>query len=459
MRMPFGSNSLAFRLIAAASLWSVVALVVAGIVLTSLYRQNAERSFDDRLGVYLNSLIGSLAQQPADAPLAYPGNLGEQLFELLFSGWYWQVRAPGGEVLLASRSLFSDTLDTANATGVETANGVSTGILAGPDNQTLRFQSQAVTFDGDRTYDILVAGDVTDLENEINSFRTTVIFVLAAFGLGLVLAAFTQIRWGLRPLDGVRQGLADLRSGKQTRFEEQKLPAEVEPLVTELNALLQSNQEIITRARTQVGNLAHALKTPLSVVINEARANRTPFAVKVAEQAQVMRKQINHYLDRARIAGQLDVIGAVTEVDATIARLVRAMRRIHGDRGIEVDYAGPTEARFRGEQQDLEEIVGNLVDNACKWAKSRVTVAVDYAAPSGEEEGRLAIAIDDDGPGLTEPEMAAATARGRRLDESKPGSGLGLSIVTDLVAMYSGTFRLARSPAGGLRAQVDLPAA
>ena len=362
-------------------------------------------------------------------------------------------------MLLASRSLFSDTLDTANAAGVETANGVSTGILAGPDNQTLRFQSQAVTFDGDRTYDILVAGDVTDLENEINSFRTTVIFVLAAFGLGLVLAAFTQIRWGLRPLDGVRQGLADLRSGKQTRFEEQKLPAEVEPLVTELNALLQSNQEIITRARTQVGNLAHALKTPLSVVINEARANRTPFAVKVAEQAQVMRKQINHYLDRARIAGQLDVIGAVTEVDATISRLVRAMRRIHGDRGIEVDYAGPAEARFRGEQQDLEEIVGNLVDNACKWAKSRVTVAVDYATPNGEEEGRLAITIDDDGPGLTESEMAAATARGRRLDESKPGSGLGLSIVTDLVAMYSGTFRLARSPAGGLRAQVDLPAA
>ena len=454
------TNSLAFRLIAGASLWSVMALVGAGIVLSSLYRQNAERSFDDRLGVYLNSLIGSLAQQRAHAALAYPGNLGEQLFELLFSGWYWQVREPDdGDVLLASRSLFSDTLDVADARNVEATDGISTGVLTGPDNQTLRFLNQTVTFDGDRSFDVLVAGDVTDLENEINTFLTTVIFVLAAFGIGLLLAALTQIRWGLRPLDGVRQGLADLRSGKQTRFEEQKLPAEVEPLVTELNALLQSNQEIITRARTQVGNLAHALKTPLSVVINEARANPTPFAVKVAEQAQTMRKQINHYLDRARIAGQIDVIGAVTEVDPAISRLVRAMRRLNADRGIAVDYAGPAEARFRGEQQDLEEIVGNLVDNACKWAKSRVNVAVAYVAPGGEGAGSLVITIDDDGPGLTEAEMASATERGRRLDESKPGSGLGLSIVTDLVAMYSGTFQLSRSPEGGLRAEVQLPAA
>jgi len=455
------ANSLAFRLIAAASLWSVLALLVAGLVLSSVYRQNAERSFDDRLGVYLNSLIGSLAQQPSDQPLAYPGNLGEQLFELLFSGWYWQVREPdNGRVVLASRSLFSDSLDASAATGVETDGGVSTGVLAGPSDQTLRFLDQTVTFVGDRRYDVLVAGDVTDLENEIASFRTTVVVILAVFGVGLILAALFQIRWGLRPLDGVRRGLADLRSGKQTRFEEENLPAEIEPLVKELNALLESNRDIVARARTQVGNLAHALKTPLSVVINEARANRTPFAVKVAEQAQTMRKQINHYLDRARIAGQIDVIGAVTEVEPAIARLVRAMRRLHGDRGIAVDYAGAGAARFKGEQQDLEEIVGNLVDNACKWAKGRVAVTVDYATPGGEgEDGRLTILIDDDGPGLSEPDMETATARGRRLDESKPGSGLGLSIVTDLVAMYSGAFRLARSPAGGLRAEVELPAA
>jgi signal transduction histidine kinase len=454
------ANSLAFRLIAAASLWSALALVVAGVVLTSIYRQNAERGFDDRLGVYLNSLIGALAEQPPVAPIAYPGNLGEQLFELLYSGWYWQIREPDdGRVLLASHSLFSDTLDIAGARNVRNEGGIETGILTGPDNQTLRVLSQTVTFTQDHRYDVLVAGDVSDLEVEIATFRTTVVVVLAVFGIGLILAALTQIRWGLRPLDRVRAGLANLRSGQQTRFEEGGLPAEVEPLVKELNALLESNQDIIARARTQVGNLAHALKTPLSVILNEARASRTPLGVKVAEQAQIMRKQINHYLDRARIAGQLDIIGAVTEVDPTISRLARAMRRIHGERGIELDYAGANGARFKGEQQDLEEVVGNLVDNACKWARSSVAVSVDYAAPNGEGTGRLAIFIDDDGPGLTEAEMAAATERGRRLDESKPGSGLGLSIVTDLVAMYSGAFRLSRSPSGGLRAEVDLPAA
>jgi signal transduction histidine kinase len=273
-----------------------------------------------------------------------------------------------------------------------------------------------------------------------------------------VLSTLIQIRWGLRPLDRVRRGLADLRSGKQARFAGD-LPAEIEPLVGELNALLESNQEIIDRARTQVGNLAHALKTPLSVVINEARASREPFAVKVAEQGEIMRKQVNHYLDRARIAAQVNVIGAITEVHPAVARLVRAMNRIHGDRGLNITCDGANPARFRGEQQDLEEIVGNLVDNACKWAKSRVTVSTGYVAPAGAAPGRLTVTIDDDGPGLTEAEMEEVTKRGRRLDESKPGSGLGLSIVTDLVGLYRGKFQLSRSALGGLRAEVTLPAA
>lgn len=454
------ANSLAFRLIAAASLWSALALVVAGLVLTSLYRQNAEKAFDDRLGVYLNSLIGNLAAENPGAPLSDPGNLGEQQFELLYSGWYWQVRdANNGPVVLASRSLFSDVLDAAKATATEIADGVETGVLPGPDNQSLRFLGQTVTFDQSRRFDILVAGDVAELENQIAAFRTTVVVILAVFGVGLILATTTQIRWGLRPLDQVRRGLADLRSGKQTRLGEAGLPAEVEPLVRELNALLESSQEVIDRARTQVGNLAHALKTPLSVVINEARANRTPFAVKIAEQAGIMRNQVNHYLDRARIAAQSNVIGAVTDVGPAITRLVRAMRRIHGDRGISLDCAGLDGARFKGEQQDLEEIVGNLVDNACKWAKTRVDISVAHEAPGEETPGRLTIRIDDDGPGLTAAEMEAAAARGKRLDETKPGSGLGLSIVTDLVALYQGAFRLSRSPVGGLRAEVDLPAA
>ena len=223
---------------------------------------------------------------------------------------------------------------------------------------------------------------------------------------------------------------------------------------------MNSNQEVVDRARTQVGNLAHALKTPLSVVINEARASRDPASLKIVEQTELMRRQVNHYLDRARIAAQSDVIGVVTEVEPVIDRLVRVMSRLHDERGIKLISDVPEGARFRGEQQDFEEIVGNLVDNACKWARTKVAVTARYRPPEGIDDlGLLELRIDDDGPGLTEDEIAAVTARGHRLDETKPGSGLGLSIVTDLTAMYRGRLSLDRARMGGLCARVELPAA
>jgi len=454
-------NSLAVRLIAAATVWSAVALLAAGLILTSLYRQTVVSAFDDRLGVYLNTLVGALAVEDTANGLTDPGNLGEQRFQLLYSGWYWQVRETGGDgpVVLASRSLFSDILDTALATDVSESGGLTSGALTGPSGQSLRFRKRTVVFEGGGTFDIAVAGDVGAIEQQIAAFRRSVFITLAVFGLGLILSTTVQIRWGLRPLDRVRRALADLRSGRQTRVEG-PLPAEVQPLVSELNALLDSNQQIIERARTQVGNLAHALKTPLSVVINEARASRGALAGKVAEQAALMHRQINHHLDRARIAAKVDVIGTATDVAPVVARLVRAMQRIHHERGVTLTADVPDDARFKGEQQDLEEIVGNLVDNACKWARAKVTVTAAYNRPAEDgEPGRLVILIDDDGPGVSPDEIAAATARGRRLDETKPGSGLGLSIVTDLVSLYRGTVDFQRSPAGGLRAEVKLPAA
>ena len=452
-------NSLALRLIVAASLWSAIALVVAGLIITSLYRQTVERAFDERLNVYLRTLVGSLATQNP-AQLTEPGNLGEPRFELSYSGWYWQVRRPnGGPVLLASRSLFNDVLDIARASGTTDNDGVLAGALAGPDNQQLRVLSRTIDFGPQNSYDVLIAGDAGEMSGQIVEFRRNVTLTLAVFGVGLIFAVAIQIRWGLRPLDRLRRSLADLRSGKETRFEG-PFPAEVEPLAKELNALLESNQQIIERARTQVGNLAHAVKTPLSVIINEARASRGPLAEKVAEQAEIMRMQVNHYLDRARIAARSKVIGAVTEVEPVVGRLVRAMNRIHDDRHIRLSSKIPREARFMGEQQDFEEIVGNLVDNACKWARSEVSIAVDYAPPPNEEAvGRLALHIDDDGPGLTATERDEATRRGRKLDETKPGSGLGLSIVAELVALYEGKFSLEKSPSGGVRAEIELPGA
>ncbi len=453
-------NSLAGRLIASATLWSLVALVAAGLILVSLYRTDVENAFDQRLNVYLETLTGSLSAQDPTQPFSDPGNLGEQRFELLYSGWYWQVRdAATRKVLLASGSLYSDTLDISNGTSVKVVNGLTSGALVGPDKESLRFLSRTVTFDGRSPVVLVVAGDAGDLESQVRSFTASVAVTLAVFGIGLIIATLIQTRWGLRPLDDVRRALAELRAGKQTRVEG-TFPAEIAPLVKELNAVLESNQEVVDRSRTQVGNLAHALKTPLSVVINEARAGRDPASAKIVEQTELMRRQVNHYLDRARIAAQTSVIGVVTEVEPVVDRLVRVMSRLYDERGIKLISDIPDSARFRGEQQDLEEIVGNLVDNACKWAKTKVSVTAVYRRPNGRDDpGKLELRIDDDGPGLTSEQVEEVTTRGHRLDETKPGSGLGLSIVSDLVGMYRGKLRLDRSRSGGLCADVELPPA
>ncbi|MCX5512107.1 histidine kinase [Kaistia algarum] len=449
-------DSLAFRLIAGATVWAAIALVAAGFILSSLYRDTAERAFDARLSVYLKTLVGNLASQ-SPGELHDPGNLGEQRFELIYSGWYWQVGRASGPVLMASRSLATDTLDMARAEVLGTVDGIESATLTGPDGQELRLLRRTFTFDADHRYDVVVAGNVSDLKTEIRRFQTSVALTLSVFGVGLIAAIWVLMRWALQPLDRVRHGLAELRSGREQRFEG-PFPAELEPLARELNALINSNQAIIERARTHVGNLAHALKTPLSVITNEARASQGPLADKVAEQAELMRVQIHHHLERARIAARSKVIGVVTDVEPIVARLLRAMRRIHGDRDLSIEAEVPDGVKFRGEQQDFEEMIGNLVDNACKWSKSKVRVTVALGAVVDEERW-LTIAIDDDGPGLSDADIVEATRRGRRLDETKPGSGLGLSIVTDLAEIYGGTFVLRASPLGGLRAELSLPAA
>ncbi|MGE0023412.1 MAG: ATP-binding protein, partial [Hyphomicrobium sp.] len=202
----------------------------------------------------------------------------------------------------------------------------------------------------------------------------------------------------------------------------------------------------------------HALKTPLAVITNEAREDKGPFGRKIAEQAEIMRDQVNHYLDRARVAAGAGVIGRATKVAEVLEPLKRALERIHRDRGIAITIDCPPDARFAGERQDLEEILGNLCDNACKWSKGKVSVEV-AATTSRRPPGRLTIRIEDNGPGLSEAERARIGKRGVRLDETKPGTGLGLSIVTDLVQSYRGSLALAQSSMGGLRVDLVLPAA
>src|SRR5579885_1909972 len=211
------------------------------------------------------------------------------------------------------------------------------------------------------------------------------------------------------------------------------------------------------RARTHVGNLAHALKTPLSVMVNEAAARpHDPLAGKVREQADIMRDQVARHLERARLAARLSVLGSVTEVQPVVTALARTMEKIHHDRGVVIEVRADEQARFRGERPDLEEMIGNLVDNACKWAVSRVSI--DVASEHRADRQLLRIVDDDDGRGLSPSERERVARRGSRLDETKPGSGLGLSIVVELAALYGGALNLGAAPLGGLRAELVLPA-
>jgi signal transduction histidine kinase len=301
-------------------------------------------------------------------------------------------------------------------------------------------------------YMFLVAGDLAKVETDIAEFNGTLFWSFVILGAGLIIAIFIQVRVGLQPLRRVARALGRIRDGQARRLEG-SFPAEIAPLASELNSLIEHSAEVVARARTHVSNLAHFLKTPLSVLSSEASAQPGPLADAVSRQVTSMRRQVDHYLSRARTAGAVDVLGNRTAVKPVLEDLARVLRRIHVDRKLEIDIDCPSALAFRGERQDLEEMAGNLMDNACKWAHRRITVKATALAGNTFE-----IRVDDDGPGLEPEERERALERGERLDESVPGSGLGLAIVRDIAKLYGGNFVLGDSDAGGLDARLTLPA-
>jgi len=455
-------NSLATRLFLSASAWVVVILVITGFVLSSVYRSATERAFDRRLNLYLRTLIAEVAT-PDEPPDRQFQSLGEPLFELPLSGWYWQITRTDSEKadVRASRSLWDKKLPKLEDRGIElTAAGIRQAYVDGPEGQSLRMVERPVDLGADGKFLVSVAGDATEIFDETRSFDYYLGGTFAALGIVLLLTTIFQVRFGLAPLKRISESIADIRSGRAERLEG-VFPVEIAPLARETNALIDANREIVDRARTHVGNLAHALKTPISVMLNEATSHGdNPLARKVCEQTEIMRDQVTRHLERARLAARVAAIGTVTEVRPVITALARTMEKIHHHRGIAIDVDAPDSARFRGEQQDLEEMVGNLVDNACKWAQSRVAVeAVSEKTDPRHDRRRLRIVVDDDGPGLSPQEREQVARRGRRLDETKPGSGLGLSIVVELANLYGGGLTLGTAPIGGLRAELVLPGA
>jgi len=454
------ANSLALRLFVSATAWAVVILAITGIILSSLYREAVERAFDRRLGVYLRTLVADIAapDEPSDK---FPQSLGEPLFELPLSGWYWQVTRldPGKHDVRSSRSLWDGSLPHLQDLGIAAgADGSRQGYVTGPEDQRLRLVERNIDLGDEGHYLVAVAGDAAEITDETRSFDEALVITFVLLAVVLLLTTMFQVRFGLAPLKRITDSLAAIRAGTAERLAGQ-FPVEIAPLARETNALIDANREIVERARTHVGNLAHALKTPLSVIVNEAAAHkREPFATKVLEQADIMRDQVARHLERARLAARLTVVGSVTDIEPVVTALARTMEKIHHDRGITVEVHAAAEARFRGERQDLEEMIGNLVDNACKWAGSRVAIAVTRTRADAASGETVHVVVDDDGRGLSLAEREQAATRGRRLDETKPGSGLGLSIVVELAALYGGELKLGAAPLGGLRAELVLPA-
>jgi signal transduction histidine kinase len=444
------TNSLAFRLVAGAAFWVAAGLFGGAFLLSTLFRDYVERSFDARLAVLWDSLY-TVSRVDTTGRLQMLGEPGEAAFEQAYSGWYWQI-SKGVKAMRRSRSLWDRTIGHKKI-------GDSPVFLriAGPDGQELRVLAQTVAVadeSGRRTvrYTLLIAGDRGELEAEIALFNRNLAWSLGGLGLLLVIAVFIQVRFGIVPLRRIPKALASIRSGRSERLTGQ-FSAEVEPLAEELNKLIDHNREVVERARTHVGNLAHALKTPLAVLANESADADSALAKTVREQAALMQQQVDHHLTRARAAARASGLGARTEIAPILEALERTLAAIHRDKNLDISTQVADGTAIAGERQDVEEMLGNLMYNACKWAERLVEVSAEI------KRGRVVIRVADDGPGLKPKQRETALERGERLDEAMPGSGLGLSIVRDLAESYGGSLTLEKSKRGGLQAVVDLPAA
>ena len=456
LRAALAGRSIAVRLAAFSLFWSMLILLSAGAILSAVYREATERAYDQRLLVYATNIASELVA-PGDPDRKELGLVGDPRFELPLSGWYWQIGRPGAALrdVRSSKSLFGGAVPSLLAEGGDQRFGeIRKGYRRGPEGRFLRILERDVDLGEDGRFVIRVAGPADEIDVDVRRFTVALTITFTLLGLLLGLTTLLQIRFGLRPLAGLRGAVGAVRRGQAERIAG-RYPHDLAPLARELNLLLDANREILVRARTQVGNLAHALKTPLSVIVNDVGQGPSELAGKVREQTALMRDQVDYYLDRARAAALAGTLGALTEVEPVLGGLSRTFHKIYREKDLAIEATAARGARFRGERQDLEEMVGNLVDNACKWAKAHVVAAAEIKMI--DHHTRLRIVVDDDGPGLPEPAREEMLKRGRRLDETKPGSGLGLSIVADLATLYQGALSLEASPLGGLRAVLELP--
>jgi len=452
-------RSLTRRLIWLASVWIVLALLATGWTLTGQYEESSLR----RLGAVLSNTIDEVVlatNATPDGSLAVAEVKDDRTLRPL-SGKYWAVAVPTDDgrlrIVARSPSLAGENLAIPRELPgrLREARGATISYNAwGPLQKRLRVAASMKQLPGRTAPVVFMAGiDRSTIDADTQQFATFTWAALLILGLGLVVAVFLQVQIGLRPLYSLRNEIADVRKGRAARIA-RTYPLEIQPLAEQVNRLLDHNQETVERQRTHVGNLAHALKTPLSVMLAEAGSQPGPLPDMVRKQTAIMQAQVDHHLRRARAAARAQMLGERTPIAEVLDELAVMLERVFGARGVEIDWRAPDDLAFRGERQDLQEILGNLIENACKWARRRVRVS---AGPTGL--GMMVVVVEDDGPGLPEDQREAALQRGMRMDETTPGSGLGLSIVVELTRAYGGRVTLGSSDMGGLKVLLELPTA
>ncbi len=447
------TGSLTWRMIAISAVWIIVLLLGGGIALNRTMTSLVENNFDTQLNNNLTALIASAEIQPGgEIWLIRP--MGDQRFLEPNSGLYYQI-SPAGEpvsientAVLPSRSLWDQTLE----------------LRESPEDEVLYFNSQqfqgsplriaqrdAILPGSDTRWTFAVASSRNDIDAQIDRVQRILVISFVILGLGLMVLVVLQSYVGLRPLRRIEAAIQHIRTSGSNRVTD-PLPLEVQPLVQELNMLLEHSERQAEEARTHAGNLAHALKTPLTVVNNAATAHAPDLADTVIREARTMRRHVDHHLARARAVGRRAVGHAQTPVRESVEAVRRAVERLYPD--VRFDIDGSKEARVSIERQDLDEIVGNLIENAAKYGGGSVFVTID-AEP---EDRRCVIWVEDDGMGIPEEKRIEIFDRGARLDTGKPGTGLGLAIVRDVAEIYGGSVDLAESEdLGGLLVRLSLP--
>lgn len=441
------TGSLSRRMMLIAAGWIGVLLLLGGVALDRTLVSLVTRNFDDQMGYMLTAMIGSAEVGP-DGEVFFNRPLGDQRFLEPNSGLYWQISGKGHEDF-PSRSLWDRSLAVRADHFDKAPHVYDSDQFKG---EPLRVMERSIILPGsDTKWWFTVAESRVELDNQIRRIRSILIWSFVVLGLGLIFMAGLQTWYGLGPLRGVRLAIQRMRTAGANRVSD-PLPLEVQPLVEELNALLAHSERQAEEARTHAGNLAHALKTPLTVVMNAATAHAPDLSETVIREAAVMRRQVDHHLARARAVGRRGGGQARANVGESVEAVLRAVTRLYEQTRFDLD--GNRNALVAIERQDLDEILGNLIENAAKYGGGSVFVTIDPA----DEPGWCEIWVEDDGPGIPEAERTRIFDRGARLDTGKPGTGLGLAIVRDVAEIYGGAVTLDESEdLGGLLVKLRLP--